>query len=269
MKKYKIAIITAFIGNGGKTGELGITDEAQTQFDEYGVDLYRFNNENIDLLKPFYESQCSKEDIINLNIWDKISNIYTGFKYKQDIKPSDQDNYTRLIAKIPKVLFFKLIPQEYDYYVWLDSKFTIEENWLKYLLWLLSKYYKYDIISSKHSERDSIRQEYQYMFDYISIKDKDICLKYSGQKLAIQYQLFRKKKNYLDNRLFELTMIIYSKSILKQKEFLEEWYAHNQYLSIQDQLSFPLLVKKYKLKVGALNQRVFDMPFTTHEYGRI
>jgi hypothetical protein len=62
-------------------------------------------------------------------------------------------------------------------------------------------------------------------------------------------------------------MIIYSKTILEKMNFLDEWYAHNYYLSIQDQLSFIPLINKYNVQVWGIPQYVFNMPFVEHEYG--
>ena len=39
--------MTAFIGNAGNTGELKITPEAQVESDRYGVDVYKFNKDNL------------------------------------------------------------------------------------------------------------------------------------------------------------------------------------------------------------------------------
>ena len=44
--KYKIALITASIGNPDKP-ELTITSECQKEFDDYGVDIYNASNELI------------------------------------------------------------------------------------------------------------------------------------------------------------------------------------------------------------------------------
>lgn len=265
MKEYKIAIITAFIGNGGKTGELKFTPEAQAQLDTYGVDIYRFNDDNIGLLKPYYEPIIKKEDIISESIWNKIVKAYGSIKYKQEIVPSEKDNYTRLIAKIPKILFYKLIPHEYDYYIWLDSKFIIHENWLDYVLWLISNHESYDIIASKHSERNSVKEEVSFMLGHIKKQNKGMCEKYIGVGIACQFESYSKK--FIDNRLFELTMIIFSKNIIKKKEFLEDWYSNNYYFSIQDQISFAYLINKHHINVWQIPQYVFNMPFTEHEYG--
>lgn len=265
MKKYKIAIITAFIGDGGATGELTFTADSQAQLDAYGFDIYRFSNDDLELLKTYLKPNLNKEDLVKERPKHKLYHIFNRIWYNQKQFPSKEDNQTRLIAKIPKMLFCKLIPQEYDYYIWLDSKFTIHKHWLDYVLWLISNHEFYDIITSKHSDRNSVKDEVNFMLGHIKNENKGMCEKYVGVDIARQYELYKNK--FVDNRLFELTMIIYSNKIVSKENFLEEWYAHNYYYSIQDQLSFAYLINKHRINVWQIPQYVFNMPFTEHEYG--
>lgn len=265
--KYRIAIISAFIGNGGTSGELKITAEAQAELEAYGVDVYCFNNDNVDLLKPYFEPKIKKEDIISENICDKLADFFFKIKYRQTIVPSAEDNNTRLIAKIPKIQFYNLIPQEYDYYIWLDSKFTIYEHWLKYILWLIERYGANDIVTSRHAERNSVREEYTFMMEILkNPEDVDLGRKYSMIDLVRQINLYSTDNNFVDSKLYELTMIIYNKSMLNSTNILDLWYAHNFYLSIQDQLSFPYVLSKFPVKIFGVRQDVFNMPFVRHEY---
>lgn len=266
--KYRIAIITAYIGNGGNTGELTISTEAQAELECYGIDIFRFSDNNLQEIEKLYIPEIKKEDYYKEKKQDKLIKKINKFKFNQKQLPSEKDNHTRLLAKIPKMLFYKLLPQKYDYYIWLDSKFTIHKHWLDYILWLIERNHEAEIITSYHSERKSIKEEYEFLFEYLRKGDQSICTKYNFNEIANQYHFFKKKKNYIDNKLYELTMIIYSSKILNKKAFLEEWYSHNYYFSIQDQLSFPYLCYKHKINVKGIEQRVFDMPFVTHEYSR-
>lgn len=269
-EKIKIAIISAYIGNGGTSGDLKFTPQAKAELADYGVDVYYFNDKNIDVLNPFFEPTISRDEVVNESWRSKILSKIYSFRYKQSVYPSEKDNYTRLIAKIPKILFYKLVPNEYDYYVWLDSKFVIQEHWLKYLLWLISKYEGFDILVSKHSERSSIKEEMDFLVKDSKIPGNGVVQKYNIAELEYQCSLYNEKKSFRDDELYENTMIIYSKTILEKEKckFLEEWYAHNYYFSIQDQISFPFLVHKYyNVRVKSVLQYVFDMPFSCHEYG--
>lgn len=261
---YKIAIISAYIGNGGKTGSISFSDAAMKQINEYGADIYTFCDADLDLLKsssiPTYKIKVTAENFKR--------RVY-GYLYRQKTYPKSTDNETRLLAKIPKILFYKLIPEKYDYYIWLDSKFTIEEHWLDYVLWLISNKPDFDIMASVHSERKSIKEELKYMWKLVKRGDECLSQKYNISGIALQRNEYRKNKWFIDDALYELTMIIYSSEMLKKKLFCEEWYAHNVFYSIQDQISFPYLCKKYKIKICPIFQYVFDMPFAIHEYGHL
>lgn len=260
--------MTAFIGNAGNTGELKITPEAQAEFDRYGVDVYKFNNDNLDQLLPYVEPTMTEEEVLGMTRRDRrVFWYYEKIKYKQPVRPKKEDDYTRLVAKIPKMTFYKVVPQGYDYYVWLDSKFTIYEHWLDYLLWLIGKYPYADIITSKHGARHSVEEETLDMLKYLAIEGDSLRKKYYAPTLAFQLYKYQQSPGFVDDCLNELTMIIYSSRMRAKTQFAEEWYAHNCHYTIQDQLSFPFLCKKHHIKVASVCQDVFNMPFVTHEYG--
>lgn len=268
MKKYKIAIMTAFIGNAGNTGELKITPEAQAEFDNYGIDVYRFNNDNLDQLLPHVKPTLTEEEVVCRTRHDlRVYRWYEKVRYKQTNRPKKEDDHTRLVAKIPKMMFYKVVPLEYDYYVWLDSKFTIYEHWLDYLLWLLGKYPNADLITSRHSARSSVEEEVLDMLKGLKAGYSSLYMKYYAPDLAFQLYKYQQSPGFVDDCLNELTMIVYSSRMLGKTQFGEEWYAHNCHFTIQDQLSFPFLCKKHHVKVASVCQDVFNMPFVTHEYG--
>lgn len=264
-KKYKIALLSAYIGNGGDSGKLSITLDAMQELQEYDVDIYFFTNDDLHILQKLYEPIIKKEDIISYTLVDRIVKLIYLMRYKQYVYPSESDNYTRLLAKLPKMKFYKLIPVEkYDYYIWLDSKFTIEKHWLKYVHWLIENNLEADMIVSKHSVRNSIREELDFIVN--APKNSTIFSKYNREELAYQVYKYRKSPYFRDDKLYECGMIIYNKKILRKCDFLEEWYAHNFYYSIQDQLSIPYLQQKYDINIVAVVQNVMNMPFCRHEY---
>lgn len=260
--------MTAFIGNAGNTGELKITPEAQAEFDRYGVDVYKFNNDNLDVLMPYVKPTLTEEQVLHKTRHDEwVYWWYENVKYKQTYRPKKEDDHTRLVAKIPKMMFYKVVPQGYDYYVWLDSKFTIHEHWLEYLLWLIDKYPQFDLITSKHSARRSVEEETKEMLKGLKAGYPSLWTKYYAADLAFQLHKYQQADGFVDDRLNELTMIIYSSRMLGKTQFGEEWYAHNCHYTIQDQLSFPFLCKKHNINVASVCQDVFNMPFVKHEYG--
>ena len=260
--------MTAFIGNAGNTGELKIAPEAQAEFDRYGVDVYKFNSGNLDALMPHVKPTLSEEQVLHRTRRDKwVYWWYESVKYKQTERPKNEDDHTRLMAKIPKMMFYKVVPNDYDYYVWLDSKFTIHEHWLEYLLWLINKYPQYDLITSIHSARASVEEEALDMLKDLKMPHDSLRTKYYAPTLAFQLYKYQQEPRFVDDHLNELTMIIYSKRMLGKTQFGDEWYAHNCHYTIQDQLSFPFLCQKHGVKVASVCQDVFNMPFVEHEYG--
>lgn len=264
--KYKIAIVTAHIGDSGGTGSLSISDEARMEMLEYGVDLYSFTTDQLSELQQYYNPRFDYEDIIHSNMFDKIIKwYYRKIKYKQLVYPSTKNTNNRLIAKLPKMCFYYFVPDNYDYIIWLDSKFTIEKYWLKYILWLINKNSSADLIISKHSARHSVKEEVDYILKSNNI---DLCSKYNKSELAYQIYKYNQSLYFKDIELYECGLIIYNRNIICKKEFLEEWYAHNFFYSIQDQLSFPYLVQKHRIKIATIIQDVMKMPFSSHEYNQ-
>ncbi len=262
---YKIALITAHIGNPDKP-ELTITPECQKEFEEYGVDVYRFNNSN--LLEEYAESKLYINEIYKDNIYNKLRNFYNAkIRFRQKNLPNIDDNYNRLIAKIPKILFYKIVPQDYEYYIWCDSKFTLQQGFLCYILDLIKNHRDKDLISYSHSERSSIQLELDYMkFYMINHHSKSLNSKYNLAEMEKQVFFYKKDQRFVDVSLYELGIIIYSNKILNKKGFLEEWYAHNFYFTIQDQLSFPYLIALHKVKVGIITHSVFETGVAIHNH---
>lgn len=259
--------MTAFIGNAGNTGELKITPEAQAEFDRYGVDVYKFNNDNLDVLMPYVKPTLTEEQVLHKTRHDEwVYWWYENVKYKQTYRPKKEDDHTRLVAKIPKMMFYKVVPQGYDYYVWLDSKFTIHEHWLEYLLWLIRKYPEADLIASKHTMRSSVKEEVVDMLKGLKAGYISLYTKYYAADLAFQLYKYQQSPGFVDNSLNEMGMIVYSSKMIAKSRFAEEWYAHNCYFTIQDQVSFPFVSKKHNIKVVSIGQSVYEVPFLTHEY---
>jgi len=258
---FKIALISAYIGNPGKS-ELKITPECKKELDNYGVDLYLFNNNHVNLLDEHY---IPTSPFIKTGR-SKIQNIIEHFRFSQYLYPTNEANHNRLLAKIPRMQFYKLLPKEYDYYIWCDSKFTLCSYWLEYVLFLIERYSEYDFLVSEHCERSSITEELNYMIRHMKDKSENLCSKYNMADMYYQVHSYVKDKNFKDKKLFETGFLVFSKRILQHKEFLDDWYGHNFYYTIQDQLSLPYLCNKHKIKVYSIKQRIYDMPFTKYNY---
>ena len=262
---YKIALLSAFIGNPGKN-ELKITDGCRKRLEDYGVDVFLFNNTNIDLLMPFIQpAPESKPPILKTNR-GFVGNLVDKIRFRQFVYPTEEATKNRLVAKLPKMQFYKLLDKEYDFYIWMDSKFTLLDNWLDVSLKWIEQYGQHDMLICKHSERDSVASEYEYMRSFMVKNDKNLCPKYVLKDIYYQVQEYLSDSSFTDNSLFEAGFLLYSKNILKHKDFLDAWYAHNYYYTIQDQLSLPYLLQKHNIDVFTLEEIVYKLPGTHYWY---
>ena len=264
MEKLKIALLSAFIGAPGKE-ELKITQTCLEKMKGYGVDIFLYNGNNIDLLKEHVEPELvlRNEDIGKTSFFKSIKDY---FRFYQSQYPSSEVTHNRLLAKIPKMQFYKLIGEGYDYYIWLDSKFTLLDSWMDYIFDLIEKNGDHALQVCYHSERSNIREEYDYMRYHIKHKSEIVSSRYVLKDMYYQIQKYFSDPAFVDNKLFEAGFLLYSKKILLHKDFLDEWYAHNYYYTIQDQLSLPYLLNKYNIDVCPLKQSVFDLPGTKYGY---
>lgn len=262
---YRIALLSAYIGNPGKN-ELKITDGCRTKMEMYGVDSFLFNESHRELL----EACVLPNDGFRPNDDEKKRNLVKewvdSIRFRQFMYPTEKATRNRLIAKIPKMQFYKLLDKEYDFYVWMDSKFTLLDNWLEVILQWIEQYGKHDLVVCCHSERNSIVSEYEYMKFHVRKKSKIICSKYVLRDMYYQVQDYLSDSGFTDNRLFEAGFLLYSNNILRHKDFLDEWYAHNYYYTIQDQLSLPFLLQKHSLDVCPLEYSVYKLPGTHYGY---
>ena len=216
---YRIALLSAYIGSPGKN-ELKMTEGCRKRLEEYGVDVFLFNNTNIDLLMPFIQPATeSKPPTLKTNR-GFVGNLVDKIRFRQFICPTYEATRNRLVAKLPKMQFYKLLDKEYDYYIWLDSKFTLLDDWLEYVLKLIKQYGEHDLVICKHSERNSIASEYEYMRYYMVKKDTNLCPKYVLKDMYYQVQGYISDPSFTDNHLFEAGFLLYSASILNHKDLI-------------------------------------------------
>jgi len=255
----RIALLSAFIGNPGKQG-LKMTDNCKRSLEGNGVDLYLFDDSDMDLLKRNYQPLVQVTTMKDRFEW------FNKWRYRQHRYPTETDTYNRLVAKLPKMQFYRLLDREYDYYIWMDSKYTIQDGWLEWVSDLIGQHGNHDLIVCKHSERANVKEEFDYLKHYMLEKSDNLCSKYVLLDLYHQVAAYLKDPAYNDDRLYEAGFLLYSRNILVHKRFLDEWYAHNFYYSIQDQLSLPYLVQKHGIDVFPLEMNVGRLPGVKYGY---
>jgi hypothetical protein len=183
--------------------------------------------------------------------------------YEVIIKIYDDNNTTSRInslhprtkGKIPKML--EWMETESDYYIWIDSKFKVKsENFVNDIINYLGDY---EICLFEHPNRDSIKKEGDFVLSGIINNDEYLIDRYSGEKIKEQIDFYLNDKDFVDQNLFSLGFFVFSKKLIINKDYnlMTDWFFHNCYWSIQDQLSLPYLLQKHKTKYKTFNFNIF------------
>jgi hypothetical protein len=187
------------------------------------------------------------------------------FNYDDSNFPSRSNSlHPRLKGKIPKMLGWMYDNEkEYDYYVWSDSKFHFKK---KCISELVKQIKDFDMCLFKHPHRSRIIDEYNFVKENIKIGNRYLTDRYDGENMEKQMQDYISDKNFNDNCLFACGLFIYSKKLIANKEtnLLKEWFFHNVFYSIQDQLSLPYLVQKFKINYTTFDFDIFNNAFTNY-----
>jgi hypothetical protein len=167
--------------------------------------------------------------------------------------------HPRTKGKIPKML--EWLEFDSDYYIWFDSKFKIKsENFIEKIISLVGDK---EIMVCKHPSRTTIKSELDFVNSQMIYKNKYLLERYSGERMEEQVNHYLNDSDFIDNNLFAMGFFVYSKKLVINKNYnlLTDWFFHNCYWSIQDQLSFPYLLQKHKT-----NYDVFDFNILDNEY---
>jgi hypothetical protein len=172
--------------------------------------------------------------------------------------------HTRTKGKIPKMLDW--VENDADYYIWFDSSFTItSSNFVDIVVDFLGDY---DICIHNHAFRSTIKDESEYVLDRIIKGDHHLIQRYDGERLSDQVNFYLNDEGFIDNKLFEMGFFVYSKKLILNKNYnlLTDWFFHNCYWSIQDQLSFPYLLHKHNVKYKTFETNIYSSDYIKHGY---
>ena len=156
--------------------------------------------------------------------------------------------HPRLCAKMPKMLAWEQNPG-YDYYIWADAYFSILDPTAIERLVDYCQDAGGDAWFCEHSCRTSVRAEAQICIDNVKKGDSHCTSRYGGEKMQEQFDNYTKDKSWKDEFLLELGMFVYSGRLVENKNYnvMKEWFYHNCIWSVQDQLSLPYLLHKFKV----------------------
>jgi hypothetical protein len=163
----------------------------------------------------------------------------------------------RLRGKISKMIIWEDHP-DYDYYIWADSNFSIIDE--KAIEKLVDECLDVDASFFKHTGRNSVRQEADFVLDLMADGNQYLLNRYDGERIKEQVECYSKDLTWNDNYLFECGIFIYSKYIIENKNYnlMKEWFYHNCLWSVQDQLSLPYLVHKFNINYKILPGNVYE-----------
>jgi|694.fasta_scaffold35292_4 hypothetical protein len=167
--------------------------------------------------------------------------------------------HPRTKGKIPKMLDW--VEHDADYYIWFDSKFkVVNDNFVEEIIQDLGDF---DLGLIKHPQRDSIKSELEFMEKEMINKNDYLISRYDGERMKEQVNFYLSDSNFVDNKLFGLGFFIYSKKLVENKDYniFTDWFLHNCYWSIQDQLSLPYLLNKHKI-----NYKIFDLKLLDNKH---
>lgn len=198
------------------------------------------------------------------------ANVLNIGEYQISFRHYDDDNsasrsgalHPRLKAKIPKMLEWMNVKS--DYFVWCDAAISFRsfEAIVDMIIGMRDK----DFGLFRHRERSTIRQEWDYMQAQMLEGNNYLVKRYSGERLEEQVNHYLSDTTFQDDCLFELGCFAYANSVVANADFnmMKEWFFHNCFWSVQDQLSLPYLLQKFSHSVHLYEGNVVNNPYVSH-----
>jgi len=187
-------------------------------------------------------------------VFNRVSADVKGISSKSD------SMLPRLRAKTERMIMWDLQPN-YDYYVWLDSSFSIlKEDSIQWIVDQCTD--EVDAVFFKHSARKSVKEELCFVMDQITT-NKYLKNRYYNEPLVEEVNSYFLDSDFNDTFLIEAGLFIYKNNIVENKEYnmMKEWFYNNCKWSILDQLSLPYLLQKFKIKFKFFETTIYDNPY--------
>jgi hypothetical protein len=90
--------------------------------------------------------------------------------------------------------------------------------------------------------------------------------RYEGEPIEDQVSTYLQDETFIDNSLYSLGFFIYKKSLVQSiNNLMTDWFFHNCYWSVQDQLSMPYLLHKHKIVPNKFDfEAIYNNPYATY-----
>ena len=167
----------------------------------------------------------------------------------------------RLQAKIPKFFGWQMVPG-FNYYFWIDANLTLSNpDSLKYFF---DNCQDYDIVVLKHPGRNTMKWEARYLQRGLIQESKYLAGRYANELLEEQTAEIAADKSFVDDLLVIGGVFMY-RNTRKVQKMLKEWWYHVSRYCIQDQISFPYVLKKSGLRVNVRPDKYNDCTYLKHK----
>jgi hypothetical protein len=154
----------------------------------------------------------------------------------------------RLQARIPKMFGWQMAPR-YEYYIWVDCSHSLRhENSVK---WFHDQLWDADMALFKHPTRNNIQEEADHIKERLSNKCPYITPRYENELIEEQLHEIYLNKEFVDDRLYASTALIYRNTKEIQDMMVQWWYHTSRFHSV-DQLALPYVIWKAGVKVKAI-----------------
>jgi hypothetical protein len=169
--------------------------------------------------------------------------------------------HPRTKGKIPKMMEWYDHPG-YDYYLWVDSKFTLWEGFLENML-EYEKDSEADLFFFNHPERSSTKAEMDFMAEKMKNGDTYLLSRYEGEIMEEKVNQYLADQTFIDNKLFYCGLFMYTSRLVENRDFnfMVDWFLHSVMYHTQDQLWFPYLLHKHRVKYRVYTKHMLQNNF--------
>ncbi len=213
----------------------------------YGVEhIYYIEKNNLSGPKiAVISANLGNLDKINPNVPQTLQHDF--FLYTDgNFPPRSAAMTPRLQAKIPKCFAWQMVP-DYDYYLWLDGTLSLSEP--DSLQFFYDNCKDHDIVVFRHRSHPNVRQEARYTRKGIKQEAPYIVTRYKNELLPEIMQEIEADKNFVDDLMVNGGVFMYRNTPEVQQMLKDWWYYMSRYI-IQDQISFPYVLKKSGVRLN-------------------
>lgn len=187
---------------------------------------------------------------------------YDFYKFTdKNFPPRFKSMTPRLQSRIVKMFHWQMIPQKYDYYIWVDSSCILSDK--DSIKWFIEKCEGVDMAVFKHPERNTIKEETDFLKERLKRGDPYIVSRYENELVDEQVKVIYQDKNFSDQNLFASTAFVHKNSQRFQNVMFHWWHHTSRYHSI-DQLSLPYVLFTQKCSVRIIPDNYLKIPYLKH-----